>query len=82
MQGLIFSPSPGLLLPTLQLHCSQLEYNMMSRTLSLSLLSLVGLINIWIDYSFVQDIRKVLEKRPPPFSHYSTRLGHYRLEPR
>ena len=47
---------------------------MISRTLSLFLLALLGVINIWVDHSFVNDIRKVLEKRPPPFSHYSTPL--------
>ncbi|KAI1784830.1 hypothetical protein LXA43DRAFT_1077244 [Ganoderma leucocontextum] len=44
---------------------------MISRTLSLFLLALLGFVNIWIDYSFVEDVRKVLEKRPPPLSHYT-----------
>nr|VWO98141.1 Calcium dependent mitochondrial carrier protein [Ganoderma boninense] len=43
----------------------------MSRTLSLFLLALLSVVNIWIDHAFVQDIRKVFEKRPPPFSHYT-----------
>lgn len=57
--------------------------DMMSRILSLMLLAILGLANIWIDYSFVEDIRKVLEKRPLPFSHYSTSLvlGYYAHRP-
>ena len=51
-------------------------HNMMSRRLSLFLLAFLGVVNIWIDNAFVQDIRKVFEKRPPLFSHYSTRPGH------
>ncbi|PIL34473.1 hypothetical protein GSI_03250 [Ganoderma sinense ZZ0214-1] len=46
---------------------------MMSRNFSLFLLALLGIINIWIDHLLIQDIRNVLQKRPPPFSHYSTR---------
>ncbi|KAI0354406.1 hypothetical protein OH77DRAFT_1481736 [Trametes cingulata] len=43
----------------------------MSRPLALCLLALLGLINLLVDYSLVEDVRTLFARRPPPASHYT-----------
>ncbi|KAI8977838.1 hypothetical protein BD414DRAFT_517069 [Trametes punicea] len=43
----------------------------MSRLLALCFLALLGVVNILLDYSFVDECRKALEQRPPPLSNYT-----------
>ena len=45
---------------------------MIPRILSYSLLAALTLVNILLDHSLVEDIRKILMRRPPPPSSYST----------
>ncbi len=44
---------------------------MMSRVLSYSLLAALAVVNVLLDRSLVEDIRKILASRPPPLSSYS-----------
>ncbi|EIW52674.1 uncharacterized protein TRAVEDRAFT_31815 [Trametes versicolor FP-101664 SS1] len=44
---------------------------MISRLLALCLLVALGVLNVAIDYSFVEDARKLFARRPPPLSHYT-----------
>ncbi|KAL7278214.1 hypothetical protein ACG7TL_008189 [Trametes sanguinea] len=43
----------------------------MSRPLALGLLALLGVVNVLVDYSFVEDFRKAFSERPPPLSHFT-----------
>ena len=44
---------------------------MTHRIFAYSILAVLVLVNVAVDHSFVEDIRKVLAKRPLPSSHYS-----------
>ncbi len=49
-------------------------FTMMYRVLSYSLLAALAVVNVLLDRSLVEDIRKVLASRPPPLSFYSELL--------